>query len=126
LKPERLGKAARARVGDRQRARVGRFFYPTQIETATEKRGADRARDVRPPFAPIEAGAAKWPPRAMVLVARDAEIDKEPGAGFGNRGAVVAEEDVSSRRHRVRDADADAARQVIVTDARHTHPFVDR
>src|SRR5688500_9554313 len=77
---------------------------PVPAERVRAERGADRAREVRPPFAPVEAWPAQHALRALACRADlDPEPPQEPHALAGDDAGVLRKLRMSARDQRIRD-----------------------
>src|SRR5205085_8806268 len=87
--------------GDRQRAGVAQAGDPAQLEAPPGQRRADRTRQMRAAFAPVEAGSAESPFPVTVLMQLDAEIGKESLTRRGHYPAVLTKQHISALDERI-------------------------
>src|SRR5262249_4943524 len=91
--------------------------HPAELEHAATDRGADEARDVISPLAPVEARAAEDSPPCAPGIERDPERPEEPFAVRRDGAAILIQQQMPPRRHRVSDGDAEMSGEVVVTGA---------
>jgi len=114
LNAESLGQAAASFWRQPQRAGVAHAGEPSTLEAAAANLGADEARKMIAPLAPVETRPAK---NAAILRFRgghDTEALKQPGAAVGQLAAIVAQGNVPCGLQGIGDGDADRACDVVV------------
>ena len=98
---EHLLQIAAARRRDGEGPSVAHARDPAQSKEPLGERGADRAGEVGPPLAPVDARATENPAALTGLFDIDAEVAQEGFARRGERAAVVAELDMVARAQRI-------------------------
>src|SRR4051794_29562410 len=123
--PEGFAEAAFAGAGDHHRARIGPTLDPAQVEAAVGQRLPDRAADMQPPLAPVEARAAEH--RTVFAGAQiDAEFIEKALALFGHRAAFRGQLDIAALGEGVGKRDAELPGEMVVAGARGAHRRIAR
>src|SRR5262249_52482565 len=118
LNTKSLGQAAPSGGRELQRAGVTHADEPSAFEAAATNLGADMARDVIAPLAPVETRPAIDSAVLRLRHERGTQALKEPGAGVGQLAAIVGQ--IHKRRglQGIGDGDANRARDVVVAGPR--------
>src|SRR5437764_11435897 len=117
LNTESLSQAAPPHRSQPQRAGVAHASEPSALEAATANLGADEARDVIAPLAPVETRPAIDTAIIRFRRGRDTEALQQPGAAVGQLAAIVGQGHVPRGLQGIGDGDADGARDVVVASA---------
>jgi len=128
--PQRLRRDLKAKNLSHRDATAGRdgdrayaieAAYPAMTETRAANRRANRAGDMGPPFAPIEARLAENAPTASPAGNTEhGGVDPQPSlqenhSFFGDDAAVRRKVDKPTLRHPIRDVDRDLPGKMIIT-----------
>jgi len=104
--------------------------YPALREAARAKRRADSAGEVRPPFAPIKARAAKDTRGLATANAKRSDVDTDIAEQINPRVShqpgIVRQFHVTTHYQRVRDRDAELTGEMVVTGSRRAHGRIAR
>ena len=110
--------------GDRDRAAVPEPLDPAQRKAAPGQGRADRAAEMRPPLAPVEARPAEAAALAGGIGEVETEFVEKPGPGCGDRAAIGIEQDMTARGEMVGQGDAEPAGEMVVAGPRRTQRLV--
>jgi len=105
------------RRGDDHGAAVLRPLRPAEIEAPFRKSGSDRARDVRPPFGPIETRSAELATGRVQRGKVDSELGEKSGTRLSDFSGFFAEHNVLVRGEEVGQVDAETTGKVVVADS---------
>src|SRR6478735_8552365 len=105
-----LAEAALACRRHRDRARFAVAADPVQRKAARREPGAERAADMQPPLAPIEARPAIDPRRRGTQI--QTEGAEKFHAGLGDRAALIRQLDIAALAQRIGEPDPELAGQM--------------
>src|SRR5690606_32627224 len=91
---------------------------PAELVAAPKQRLAERAGEMMPAQAPVEAGAAKRPPSAFEPLEVDAEALEGPPAGGRDRERALVHPQEPAPGEAVEEAHAELASEMVVAHAR--------
>src|SRR5262249_59631575 len=113
LDAEGLLEAAPSQRGDDDGLAVLHSLHPAEIEAALGERGPHRTGDVWAPLGPIEAESAEVAAGRTPRRELDPEFAQKKHARRRDFRSVVVERRVIASDERIREIDAEAARQVV-------------
>src|SRR5690242_9194450 len=128
---EPLAKNALSLWRDRDGARAVDAAYPVLPKTVRADGCADRARNMRTPLAPIEAGPTQDASRAPAIARRNridvnADAIKKFDSRIRNQTAIAGQLDVIAHDQRIGERDTETAGKVVVAGPRSTQSRISR
>jgi hypothetical protein len=131
LCPKLLTKSALSGRRHGDRARAVDAPDPILCEAVRAKGGSDRAREMRAPLAPVEAGPAPDARRASATAAdhrieADAEAAEKFDAGLGDQPGFLRQLDTTARSQRVSEGYAETPGEMVVAGPRRAQSRIAR